>query len=99
AFYKPFRIGRSFLVKPTWETVQPAPGDLLLELDPGMAFGTGLHPTTQLCLEALAEQVCPGEQLLDWGTGSGILAIAAARLGAARARAVDHDPVAVEAAE
>jgi ribosomal protein L11 methyltransferase len=99
AFYHPLRIGRRLLVKPTWEAAEPRPGDLVIELDPGMAFGTGLHPTTQLCLEELEEQVRPGERLLDWGTGSAILAIAAARLGASRITAVDNDPVATAAAQ
>jgi ribosomal protein L11 methyltransferase len=99
SFYHPFRVGRRLLVKPSWEAVEAQPEDLVLELDPGMAFGTGLHPTTQLCLEALEDSVRPKERLLDWGTGSGILAIAAVRLGAAWVTAVDNDPVAVAAAQ
>jgi ribosomal protein L11 methyltransferase len=82
AYFKPLRVGRRFVVKPSWEAYTPRPDDLVLELDPGMAFGTGAHPTTQLCLEALEGKVQPGERVLDFGTGSGILAIATARLGA-----------------
>jgi len=98
AFYKPLEIGRYFVVTPTWERRAAAPGRCVIELDPGMAFGTGAHPTTQLCLELLEERVRPGDRILDWGTGSGIQAIAAAFLGARRVGALDLDPVAVEAA-
>jgi ribosomal protein L11 methyltransferase len=98
AFYKPFRVGRRLVVRPSWEPYAAAPDDCVLELDPGMAFGTGEHPTTRLCLEALEERVRPGDRVLDWGTGSGILAIAAVKLGATWVDARDHDPVAVAAA-
>lgn len=98
AFYKPFRVGRRLVVKPTWETWDPEPGDVVLEIDPGMAFGTGTHPSTRLCLGLLEEVVRSGDRVLDWGTGSGILAVAAARLGAAAVLAVDLDPVAVRTA-
>jgi ribosomal protein L11 methyltransferase len=98
AYFKPLRVGRRFVVKPSWEAYAPRPDDLVLELDPGMAFGTGAHPTTQLCLEALEETVRPGERVLDFGTGSGILAVAAARLGATVV-GVDNDPVAASAAD
>jgi ribosomal protein L11 methyltransferase len=98
AYYKPFRVGRRFVVKPTWEAWAAAPGDLVIELDPGMAFGTGSHPTTRLCLELLEERVRPGETLLDWGAGSGILSVGAALLGAGEITAVDLDPLAVDAA-
>lgn len=97
-FYRPLRVGRRFVVCPSWEAYAPGAADLVLSLDPGMAFGTGLHPTTQLCLEALEETARGGERWLDWGTGSGILAIAAAFLGAGSVDALDNDPVAVEAA-
>jgi ribosomal protein L11 methyltransferase len=99
AHYHPLRIGRRFLIIPAWQTeqVQPQPGDRLIVLDPGMAFGTGLHPSTQLCLRAMEEVVRPGQRVLDAGCGSGILSIAAARLGAAAVDAFDIDPLAVDA--
>lgn len=98
-FFKPLRVGRRLVVKPSWEEYAPRPDDLVLALDPGMAFGTGAHPTTQLCLEALEDVVRPGERVLDFGTGSGILAIASARLGAAEVIGLDIDPVAAAAAD
>lgn len=96
--YHPLVIGKRVVVKPSWEDCQLEPGQVVVELDPGMAFGTGLHPTTQLCLRQLEQYVKPGASVLDVGTGSGILAIAACRLGASTVLAVDTDPVAVEAA-
>jgi ribosomal protein L11 methyltransferase len=98
-FYKPMRVGRRVVLKPSWEAFTPGLDDLVIELDPGMAFGTGLHPSTRLCLAALEELVRPGDAVLDVGTGSGVLAIAAAKLGAARIVATDIDPVAVAVAE
>lgn len=98
-YFKPLRVGRRLVVKPSWEEYTARPGDLVLELDPGMAFGTGAHPTTQLCLEALEDLVRPGERVLDFGTGSGILALAAARLGAGAVIGLDIDPVAAAAAD
>ena len=92
------RIGQRLVVKPSWREYTPQAEDIVLELDPGMAFGTGLHPTTQMCLAALEKYVRGGERVLDLGTGSGILAIAAVKLGAAACLATDIDPVAVEAA-
>lgn len=92
------RIGQRFVVKPSWREYVAQVGDIVLELDPGMAFGTGLHPTTQMCLLALERYQRPGDRVLDLGTGSGILAIAAAKLGAAVCLAMDIDPVAVKAA-
>jgi ribosomal protein L11 methyltransferase len=94
-YFKPLRVGRRFVVKPSWEAWDAAPDDLVIEIDPGMAFGSGSHPSTRLCLQLLEETVRPGERVLDWGTGSGILAIGAARLGAGAVLAIDLDPVAV----
>lgn len=98
-YYKPMRISKRLTIKPTWETYEPVSTDeIVLELDPGMAFGTGTHPTTSLCLRTLEQEVVPGIELIDVGTGSGVLAIAAARLGASRVLALDLDPVAVTSA-
>lgn len=97
AQFTPLRVGR-FLVRPSWSDA-PAPADLIeIVLDPGMAFGTGLHPTTQQCLEALSTVALEARSLLDVGTGSGILAIAAAKRGASPVVGVDLDELAVEAA-
>ncbi|HLA19781.1 MAG TPA: 50S ribosomal protein L11 methyltransferase [Dehalococcoidia bacterium] len=100
-YFRPRRIGERLLVKPSWATYEVAAGDMVIEIDPGMAFGTGQHPTTAMCLRALEESVSgerPDAAVLDLGTGSGILAIAAARLGAKRVLALDTDPQAVKAA-
>jgi len=96
AEFVPIRIGR-FVIRPTWSAARPEDA-LELVLDPGMAFGTGLHPTTRQCLEALSQVALEGKSVLDVGTGSGILAIAAAKRGASPVVAVDTDPVAVTAA-
>jgi ribosomal protein L11 methyltransferase len=92
------RIGQHIVIRPSWRDYVPAPDDIVIQLDPGMAFGTGLHPTTQMCLMALEELMQPGSEVLDLGTGSGVLAIVAAKLGAGRVLAVDNDPVAVKTA-
>ena len=84
------RFGRVVVV-PSWRTYKPGPGDVTLALDPGMAFGTGQHETTRMCLEALDRRVAPGARVLDAGCGSGILAIAAAKLGASGVLATDVD--------
>ena len=97
-FYKPFRAGRSLVVKPTWEPYDAKPGDRVIEIDPGMAFGSGTHETTGMCLELLEEAVHGGERVIDVGTGSGILAIGAALLGAKDVLAIDIDPTAVKVA-
>ncbi len=97
AHYQPLRIGQRLLIRPLWIDVEPAPGDIEIALDPGMAFGTGTHPTTQLCLEALERHSRPALDVLDLGSGSGILAIAAAKLGARKVLALDIDPVAAAA--
>jgi ribosomal protein L11 methyltransferase len=98
ASYNVLRVGRRLVIKPTWHDYTSGPGELVIELDPGMAFGSGLHPTTRLCLEALEDHLHPGASVLDVGTGSGILAIAAARLGADHVLALDTDRVAVQVA-
>ena len=95
AFFKPERIGRRLVVKPTWEFYEPRAQDVILEIDPGMAFGTGTHPTTAMCLELIESYIKPGDSFLDVGTGSGILMVAAAKLGAKRLMGIDKDPVAV----
>lgn len=97
-YYKPFRAGRRLVIKPSWEYWNAAPEDLIIELDPGMAFGTGTHETTAMCVEMI-EKHYRGGSVLDVGTGSGILAIAAARLGAERVLGVDIDPMAVRVAQ
>ena len=97
--YHPVRIGKRLMIRPLWTEVELQPDDVEIALDPGMAFGTGTHPTTQLCLEATEDLLVPGAQVLDLGTGSGILAIAAAKLGAGHVLALDNDGVAVEAAQ
>lgn len=93
------RVGEHLVIKPSWIDYETQPGDVLVELDPGLAFGTGYHPTTYSCLEALEELVRPGSTVLDVGTGSGILTIAAAKLGAGHITAVDIDGHAVRAAQ
>ena len=90
-YFKPFPVGRTFMIKPSWETVDDPQGRRILEIDPASSFGTGSHDTTQLCMTALEECVHPGDKLLDMGTGSGILAIAAAMLGADVQTVVDID--------
>jgi ribosomal protein L11 methyltransferase len=94
------RIGEHIVIQPSWRSYDPRPGDVVLRMDPGMAFGTGLHPTTRLCLRGIeawsAQGFVDGARVLDVGTGSGILAVAAAALGASSVLAVDTDPLAVE---
>jgi ribosomal protein L11 methyltransferase len=100
-FFPVLRVGRRLVIRPTWRRHPPAPGEVVIALDPGMAFGTGLHPTTRLCLAGLERLAdgggVHGARILDVGSGSGILSIAAARLGAREVVAVDVDPIAVEA--
>ena len=97
--FHPHRVGYRSVVVPTWRDYEPEPDDIVIRLDPGMAFGTGLHPTTQLCARELERRVEAGATVLDVGCGSGILSIIAARLGASRALGVDIDPVAITAAQ
>jgi ribosomal protein L11 methyltransferase len=98
SFFKPLRIAPDILIKPSWETAACSPLDVVIEIDPGMAFGTGAHPTTALCLRLLRERIVPGDRVIDVGTGSGILAIAAVKLGAGYVVAVDSDRAALAVA-
>ncbi len=103
AHFPVMRVGRRLVIRPTWRRHRRRPGDVVLALDPGMAFGTGLHPTTRLCLAALDacadEGRVKGARVLDVGCGSGILAIAALQLGASTALGLDTDPIAIESTE
>lgn len=98
ANFQPIRVGKRLMIVPAWLNPPLAPDDIPIRLDPGMAFGTGTHPTTQLCLAAIEKHVRPEQAVLDLGTGSGILAIAAAKLGAGPVWALDIDPEAVRVA-
>jgi len=98
AFFTPQKIGRKIVVKPTWCAYGAAPDDIVLELDPGMAFGTGTHPTTALCVNLIEDYLNRGSSFLDIGTGSGILMITAAKLGAGSICGVDKDTVAIDVA-
>jgi ribosomal protein L11 methyltransferase len=93
-----FRAAGCFIIKPSWEEYQAEKDDIVLEIDPGMAFGTGDHESTRMCLELLQKYMTTGSSVLDVGTGSGILSIAAMKLGASRALALDYDPVSVKVA-
>lgn len=102
-YFKPLRVSRNIVIKPTWERFSPTGRDIVIEIDPGMAFGTGQHPSTRMCLEAIDEilrKERPVEQwrVLDVGTGTGILGIACAKLGAGRVLCVDNDEQATEIA-
>jgi ribosomal protein L11 methyltransferase len=98
AYFWPRKISSHMVVKPTWRDYQAAPDDIVIELDPGMAFGTGTHPTTALCITMIEKYLSTGDSFLDVGTGSGILMIAAAKLGAGRLCGIDKDEVALEVA-
>lgn len=98
AHFHPIRISDRIVVKPTWRDFPAKPSDIVIEIDPGMAFGTGTHPTTEMCLRLIERHLKAGDRFLDIGCGSGILMIAAARLGACAMTGVDTDPVAVEVA-
>lgn len=93
------RITPRIVVKPTWEKFKPEAGDIILELDPGMAFGTGSHATTAMCITLIEKHIKSGDRILDVGTGSGILLLAAAKLGAGMLQGIDSDPTAISVAE
>ena len=97
--FKPLRLGSHMLVKPGWADCEVLPGDKVIEIDPGMAFGTGTHETTGMCVELVEKYVAPGASAIDVGTGTGILAIAAAHMGARDVLAIDIDRVAVRVAK
>jgi ribosomal protein L11 methyltransferase len=96
-FFQVEHIGRHLVIRPTWREYEPSAGETVIDLDPGMAFGTGQHPTTRLCLRAIEEIAGPGVTVLDLGCGSGILSIAAAKFGCADVLALDIEQVAVDA--
>jgi ribosomal protein L11 methyltransferase len=96
--YHPIRAGKHLVIKPSWESFDALPGDHIIEMDPGMAFGSGYHDTTVLCLELLEKYITPGSHVIDVGTGSGILALGAALSGAGDVLAIDIDPDAVRVA-
>jgi len=98
SYYHSLKVGKRLVIKPSWEAYEGRTGEVIVEIDPGMAFGTGTHATTRFCLELMERYLGEGMKVIDIGTGSGILAIAAAKLGAERVVAVDNDPVAVRTA-
>ncbi|HJN16513.1 MAG TPA: 50S ribosomal protein L11 methyltransferase, partial [Armatimonadota bacterium] len=104
--YRPVRVGERIVIKPSWEAWPPEgdpdearDDDIIVEIDPGSAFGTGSHPTTQLALMVLERYVTPGDTVLDVGCGSGILSLASLRIGAAKVIGIDSDPGSIECAE
>lgn len=98
-YFNPEKITPNITVKPTWKEYTPSEGEVIIDIDPGMAFGTGTHPTTFLCINMIEKYIKPGMNFLDVGTGSGILMIAAAKTGAEKVLGVDIDEVAVEVAK
>ena len=98
-YFHPIKVGDLIVIKPSWEEYNASPDDIIIELDPGMAFGTGTHHTTSMCIRLLEEIIKGGQEVFDVGTGSGVLAITAAKLGAMKVTAVDFDPVAVRVAK
>ncbi|MBO5273579.1 MAG: 50S ribosomal protein L11 methyltransferase [Clostridia bacterium] len=97
-YYKPIKTGNRIVIVPMWQDYDAAEGELIVKMDPGMAFGTGTHETTRLCASMLETYLKPGDRMLDVGTGSGILAVCASKLGASHVNAYDIDPVAVRVA-
>jgi len=98
-FFHPFKITKRIVIKPSWQDYDANPDDIVIELDPGMAFGTGTHPTTALCISMIEKYMKKGDKFLDIGTGSGILMITAARLGAQKVYGIDNDEIAIDIAE
>ncbi len=98
-YYKPLRIGKNVMIVPAWEDYTPLKDDVIVKIDPGMAFGTGTHETTALCAELIEKYMNVGDRVLDVGTGSGILAVLESKLGACEVDALDIDPSAVKAAK
>lgn len=98
-YYHPVQVTDQITIVPSWEAYTKAQNEIIIELDPGLAFGTGTHPTTQLCIRELSERLEGGETVFDVGTGSGVLSIVSAKLGAERVLATDLDEVAVHAAK
>src|SRR5690606_15144018 len=95
-YYKPIKLGEKIVIKPTWEEYEKKEGEIVIEIDPGMAFGTGTHETTMLCSEALEKYVDENSFVYDVGCGSGILSIVSAKLGAKKVIGVDLDPLCVK---
>ncbi len=98
AYYQPVKVSDSIVIKPSWEDYLPKNNEIIVELDPGMAFGTGTHPSTVMCIKGIEKYLNAGQRVIDVGTGSGILAITAAKLGASHVLALDLDPLAVKVA-
>ncbi len=98
-YYKPVKVGERLVIKPSWEEYEAEETDLIIELDPGMAFGTGTHETTSMCMKLIENYVKPGMDVFDVGCGSGVLGIAAAKIGAGKVVCVDIDQVACKVAE
>ena len=97
-FFHPLKITQKIVIKPTWQNYDAKPNDVVIEIDPGMAFGTGTHPTTALCISMIEKYIKKDDKFLDIGTGSGILMITAARLGAQKVCGIDNDEVAIDIA-
>lgn len=98
-YYHPIKVGERLVIVPMWEKYEPKPNEIIVRMDPGMAFGTGTHETTRLVCGLIEKYLVPGQRMLDVGTGSGILAICASKLGAKECSAYDIDPVAVRVAK